>query len=54
MVMKKLFNNSAKVFFYDELVNQNSKIVTSVNEVKNTRNHNTNLIEDDGNQNTNS
>jgi hypothetical protein len=52
--MKKLFNNSAKVLFCDELVNQNSIVVISVNEVKNIGNHNTNLIEDDENQNTNS
>jgi hypothetical protein len=28
--MKKLFNNSAKVLLCDELVNQNSKVVTNV------------------------
>jgi hypothetical protein len=30
--MKKLFNNSVKVFFCDELTNQNFKVVTSVND----------------------
>jgi hypothetical protein len=30
--MKKLFNNNAKVLFCDELVNQNSKVVTSFND----------------------
>jgi hypothetical protein len=29
--MKKLFNNIVEVFFCDELANQNSKVVTSVN-----------------------
>jgi len=30
--MKNFFRNNAKVFFYDELVNQNSKAITSVND----------------------
>jgi hypothetical protein len=30
--MKKLFNNIAEVLFCDELANQNSKIVISVND----------------------
>jgi hypothetical protein len=29
--MKKIFSNNVEVFFYDELTNQNSKVVTSVN-----------------------
>jgi hypothetical protein len=29
--MKKVFNNSAKVLSYNELANQNSKTITSVN-----------------------
>jgi hypothetical protein len=29
--MKKLFSNSAKVLFYNELANQISKTITSVN-----------------------
>jgi hypothetical protein len=30
--MTKFFNNSVKVFFYDELANQNSKTITNVND----------------------
>jgi hypothetical protein len=30
--MKKLFNNSAEVFFCDELANQNSKVITNFND----------------------
>jgi hypothetical protein len=30
--MKKLFNNNVEVFFWDELANQNSKPITSVND----------------------
>jgi hypothetical protein len=30
--MKELFSNNAKVLFCDELVNQNSKAITSVND----------------------
>jgi hypothetical protein len=42
--MKKLFSHNAKVLFCDELVNQNSKAITSVNDG----------LEKIGNQNTNS
>ncbi len=30
--MRKLFNNIVKVFFCDELVNQNSKVVINFND----------------------
>jgi hypothetical protein len=30
--MKKLFSNNVKVFFCDELTNQNSKTIISVND----------------------
>ncbi len=30
--MKKLFSNIAEVFFCDELVNQNNKVITNAND----------------------
>jgi hypothetical protein len=48
------FSNNVNFFFCDELTNQNSKVVTSVNDRSEKHwNKNINLIEDIKNQNTN-